>query len=68
MSDEPEPEEPGGGNPPNVDRVVGDPAFQRWRRSLPVVEIDGEVLRVVHGDRLVDDGQLVLEWIHRTQP
>jgi hypothetical protein len=35
---------------------------------LPVVEIDGEVLRVVHGDRLVDDGQLVLEWIHRTQP
>lgn len=56
------------GAPPPADRVAGDAAFQEWRRSLPVVEIDGEVLRVVHGDRLVDDDQLVAEWTGRSQP
>ncbi len=68
MSDGPVRGEPVAGTPPPADRVVRDAAFLEWRRSLPVVEVDGEVLRVVHGDRLADDDQLVAEWTGRSQP
>jgi hypothetical protein len=35
---------------------------------LPVVDVDGEELRVIHGDRLVDDDQLIVEWVNRFRP
>lgn len=37
---------------PNLrDHVAEDPAIVEWRNSLEVVDIDGEQLRVIHGDR-----------------
>ncbi len=36
--------------------------FARWRDSLPAIDVDGEHLFVIHGDRLVDEGQLRTEW------
>lgn len=50
------------------DRVAEDPVFVEWRNSLEVVDIDGEQLRVIHGDRLVDDDQLIVEWLGRFRP
>jgi len=39
--------------------------FAQWRDSLPVLVVDGEHLFVIHGDRLVDEGQLRHEWAGR---
>jgi hypothetical protein len=50
------------------DQVLADSAFIQWRMSLPVVEVDGEEFTVIHGDRLVDLDQLILEWVHRFRP
>jgi len=37
--------------------------FRNWRDSLPVVVVDGETLRVIHGDRLVSDEEAFMEWV-----
>jgi hypothetical protein len=50
------------------DKVVADPEFIQWRNSLPTVDVDGEEFRVIWGDRLVDNCQLVVEWVNRFRP
>ena len=50
------------------DHALRDGEFVQWRNSLDVVDVDGERLHVIHGDRLVDEDQLIVEWLGRFRP
>jgi hypothetical protein len=50
------------------ERVAALPDFIAWRDTLPVVEIDGEILYVVGGDQLKDHDQVCVAWINQFRP
>lgn len=49
-------------------RVLGDPEYERWRKALPSLVVDGERFTVIHGDRLADEDEVLLEWVDLFHP
>lgn len=49
-------------------RVSEDSDYQQWRATLPSVVVDNEQFHVIHGDRLADEDDLLLEWVGQFHP
>lgn len=48
--------------------VAALPDFIGWRDTLPVVEVDNEMLYVVGGDQLKDHDQIIVAWLNQFRP
>jgi hypothetical protein len=56
-------------NYPNVrERVELLPEYVQWRSALRMVTVDEEVFFVIGGDRLMDNDQILVEWIRLFRP
>jgi len=54
---------------PGVRELVESlPMFIAWKRTLPVVDVDGEMFYVMRGDQLMDRDQVIVEWARLYRP
>jgi hypothetical protein len=43
-------------------RALASPGYVQWRRQFPTIEVDGKPFRLVGGDMLRDEDELLLMW------
>ena len=54
---------------PDIREIVESiPEYVEWRDQLSTVQVDGEGFFVLGGDQLMDNDQILVEWIHLFRP
>jgi hypothetical protein len=54
---------------PGIRKIVESiPEYVEWRDQLSTVQVDGEGFFVIGGDQLMDNDQILVEWIHLFRP
>jgi hypothetical protein len=54
---------------PGIRKIVESiPEYVEWRDRLKMVQVDGEVFFVIGGDQLMDNDEILIEWIRLFRP